>query len=82
MSHLEKQVNALMRLCTAEKETDRRKAQAELKALLTNSPTAQDPESLVREILLELGAPENLLGHPYMVEAIYWWWRTGPTLTM
>lgn len=70
MSHLEKQVNALMRLCTAEKETDRRKAQAELKALLTNSPIAQDPESLVRDILLELGAPENLLGHPYMVEAI------------
>lgn len=70
MSHLEKQVNALMRLCTAEKEADRRKAQAELKELLSGPPVSTDPEYLIRQILLELGAPENLLGHPYMVEAI------------
>ena len=70
MSNLEKQVYALMRLCTAEKETDRQKAQEELKQLLADSPAVQDPEYLIRQILLDLGAPDNLLGHPYMVEAI------------
>lgn len=70
MSNLEKQVYALMRLCTAEKETDRQKAQEELKQLLAGSPAVQDPEYLIRQILLDLGAPDNLLGHPYMVEAI------------
>ena len=70
MSHLEKQVNALMRLCTAEKETDRKKARAEIQALLSGKPAAPDADYLVRQMLLELGAPENLLGHPYMVEAI------------
>lgn len=70
MSHLEKQVNALMRLCTAEKEADRKKAQQELQQLLSGRPDTPDADYLVRQILLELGAPENLLGHPYMVEAI------------
>ena len=42
MSHLEKQVNALMRLCTAEKEADRKKAQQELQQLLQDA----DPEIL------------------------------------
>lgn len=70
MSHLEKQVNALMRLCTAEKEADRQKARTEVMALLGSQSGSTDPETLIREILLELGAPENLLGHPFMVEAI------------
>ena len=70
MNHLEKQVNALMRLCTAETETDRKKARSELQALLSGKPTVPDADYLIRQMLLELGAPENLLGHPYMVEAI------------
>lgn len=70
MSHLEMQVNALMRLCTAEKESDRQKLRTELRQLLEGERHPVDPEDLICEILLELGAPENLLGHPYMVEAI------------
>ena len=29
-----------------------------------------DPEYLIRELLLELGAPDHLVGHPYTVQAI------------
>ena len=29
-----------------------------------------DPEYLIRELLLELGAPDHLVGHPYVVQAI------------
>lgn len=70
MEKLEKQVNALIRLCTAEKESERRQLRSELLQLMSAKPVPKDPEDLIREILLELGAPENLLGHPYMVEAI------------
>lgn len=72
MSNLEMQVNALMRLCTAEKEADRRKAREEVLDLLqqTRKPVSADPEYLIRQILLELGAPDHLVGHPYVVQAI------------
>lgn len=69
METLAKQVNALMRLCTTEKESERQLIRGELRRLM-GAPVPLDPEDMIRSILLELGAPENLLGHPYMVEAI------------
>lgn len=70
MKKLEMQVDALMRLCTAEKESDRQKVKKEILQLMKLETKPLDPESRIRGILLELGAPDNLLGHPYMVEAI------------
>ena len=73
MSILEKQVDALMRLCTAEKESDRNLAREEVRRMLENRNPCRasaDPEYLIRELLLELGAPDHLVGHPYTVQAI------------
>ena len=73
MSILEMQVDALMRLCTAEKESDRSKVREEVRKLLENrvkSRACADPEYLIREVLLELGSPDHLVGHPYIVQAI------------
>lgn len=73
MSNLEKQVAALVQLCTADKETDRRRAKETLRGLLKTaavSPASADPEEVVREVLLELGAPDHLAGHPYLVQGI------------
>ena len=72
MSDLEKQVAALMRLCTAEKDADRETARREVMEHLsrTRREVCADPEYLIRQILLELGAPDHLTGHPYMVQAI------------
>lgn len=73
MSTLEMQVDALMRLCTAEKESDRRQVRDEVRRLLESkqrSSAIADPEYLIRQILLELGAPDHLVGHPYVVKAI------------
>ena len=33
-------------------------------------PAGTDPEYVVRELLLELGAPDHLVGHPYVVQGI------------
>ena len=72
MSILEMQVETLMRLCTACDQQSRDAARAELLGMLKkkNREAGADPEDLVREILLELGAPEHLLGHPYAVQAV------------
>ena len=73
MSFLEMQVDALMRLCAAEKESDRNRAREEVRKMLENRQLGRavsDPEYLIRELLLELGAPDHLVGHPYVVQAI------------
>ena len=73
MHILEMQVDALMRLCTAEEESDRRKVREEVQQLLQSRKhrrISSDPEYLVRELLLEMGAPDHLVGHPYTVQAI------------
>ena len=71
MQNLEKQVDALMRLCVAEKETDRSRVREELMRMLELRKRGRmDPEEEVRRILLELGAPDHLVGHPYVVRAI------------
>ncbi len=73
MSILEMKVDALMRLCAAEKESDRRQIREEVRRLLVSRQLGKhstDPESVIRQILLELGAPDHLLGHAYVVEAI------------
>lgn len=73
MSILEMQVDALMRLCMAEKESERTQVREEVRRMLENrkrSRASSDPEYLIRELLLELGAPDHLVGHPYIVQAI------------
>ena len=73
MNTLEKQVDALMRLCTACDESQRQEAREELRFLLkggTNPRREKEPEWILREVLLELGAPDHLIGHPYVVQAV------------
>lgn len=73
MNTLEKQVDALMRLCTACDESQRQEAREELRFLLkggTNPRREKEPEWILREVLLELGAPDHLIGHPFVVEAV------------
>ena len=72
MRILEMQVEALMRLCTAQDEKAKEQARAEVLHLLRGrkAEVTEDPETLIRQILLELGAPDHLLGHPYVIQAV------------
>ena len=71
MENLEKRVDALMRLCMADRESDRERVKEEIKRLLELKKFGGiDPEQEIREILLELGAPDHLVGHPYVIRAI------------
>lgn len=64
-------IKNLVELALADNETDREKA---LEALRLNAanvrPENKDPEYLIRQILLDIGAPDHLTGHPYVVEAV------------
>lgn len=71
MSNLEKRVEAIMELCVAEKESDRSRIREEIRNYLLHSQQgSMDPEQEIRKILLELGAPDHLVGHPYVIRAI------------
>ena len=70
MGILEQQVRALMRLCTAQTEAERVKARTELGRLIREETQPSTPEEMVRQLLLELGAPDHLSGHEYTVYAI------------
>ena len=71
MSILELKVDALLRLCAAEDPQEQKMLRKELLELMkARWQTSVDPEYLVRQLLLELGAPDHLLGHPYVVQAV------------
>ena len=71
MIELEKKVEAMMQLCIAENEKDRVALREEIRQyLLDRHRRNRDPEQEIRRILLELGAPDHLVGHPYVIRAI------------
>ena len=71
MCNLEWQVETLMRLCSAQTPSGQAQARQALRLLVERSVApAMDPEYLVRQILLELGTPDHLVGHPFVVEAV------------
>ena len=71
MIELEKKVEAMMQLCIAESEKDRVALREEIRQyLLDRHRRNYDPEQEIRRILLELGSPDHLVGHPYVIRAI------------
>ena len=71
MIELEKKVEAMMQLCIAENEKDRVALREEIRQyLLDRHRRNRDPEQEIRRILLELGSPDHLVGHPYVIRAI------------
>ena len=71
MNDLEKKVEAMMQLCVSDSETDREKLRQEIRWYLQHKNQGRmDPEQEIRRILLELGAPDHLVGHPYVIRAI------------
>lgn len=71
MGNLENQMNALLRLCAAETEDERTAVRRELRRMLNGAEReTADPEQIIRQLLLELGAPDHLVGHPYIIQAI------------
>ena len=74
MNTLETKIDALMRFAAAETHEERMEARRDILRLQNlrkvDAACQPDPETIVRQLLVELGAPEHLLGHPYVVQAV------------
>ena len=72
MKNVEKKVDALIRLCTAEDEATAGAIRKELRAFLQPSreSVGQSIHAKVCTVLRELGVPEHLSGYPCLVEAV------------
>lgn len=70
MTNVEKKIDALMRYVTATSPEEHRAIRAELKTLMESPAEVFDLEGQICNLLLELGAPDHLVGHPYAIQAI------------
>ena len=71
MTLLEQKVDAIARGLLANDVTDRNAALAELEVLMQKPYNSADGvESVTRQLLIELGIPENVRGSRYLIKAI------------
>ena len=71
MSDLENKLNALASYLLTDDPGQKKRARDELRRLMAGGiATPKDPDSIVRSLLLEMGAPDHLVGHPFTVYAI------------
>lgn len=71
MTNLENLLVCVAELNMAENEPDRKKAKKKLRQAIEDTKSnIKTAEVLVHEILADMGAPESLLGYPYLVDAI------------
>ena len=73
MIHMEKKLDAVMRCLAGGTYAEREQARQEISKMLAAQdapPAKRGIEYEVRRILTEIGVPENILGHRYLVCAI------------
>ena len=78
MSELEMKINALIALCTTDDEAERASMVEKLKGLASEASETKDPSKpnkdpnkpSVAEVLLDIGVPDAITGHRYLVYAI------------
>lgn len=75
MTTIEKKLDAICRHLTAENGDDQRQALKDLRELMAGEAkpapvTDRNMETEIRRVLLELGTPDNIKGHRYLVCAL------------
>ena len=70
MSNLEMRINAICNVLVAEGEPDRKAALEELKQAMTLPADKPDVDGTIRDLFLELGVPDHLIGYEYAIYAV------------
>lgn len=71
MTILEKKVDAIARSLLAKDTTDRNAALADLAVLMKKPQNCADgADAIARNLLIEIGVPEHILGSRYLIKAI------------
>lgn len=68
MSNMEMKINAMCAVLTAETFEERDKAMHDLKCAMQQKQ--HSVEEIVRDLFLEIGVPENLIGYEYAISAV------------
>lgn len=70
MTKTDMKIDALIEYILAKSDAEYKAARKKLQALCDGSVTIErDAETVIRALLLEMGAPDHLVGHPYTVQA-------------
>lgn len=71
MKMMEQKLNAVLRCLAAQRQEEREAARVQLRAMMHQSQQPQhSTEDQVRALLLEMGIPDHLKGHRYLVYAL------------
>jgi two-component system response regulator (stage 0 sporulation protein A) len=72
MANKEMKLNAIMRFLVADNDQDREAAMNDMLNYISDPvmKPEQTPENCIRQVLLELGVPEHIKGHRFLVTAI------------
>lgn len=70
MSNLEMRINAICNVLVAEGEPERKAAVEELKQAMTLPADKPDVDGTIRDLFMELGVPDHLIGYEYAIYAI------------
>lgn len=71
MNNIDMALKTLMEFAMAKNETDRETARERLMAVYTcHTAGKKDPEVLIFRVLMDIGAPDHLIGYPYVVRAV------------
>ncbi len=71
MMNMEQKLNAVLRCLAADRAADREAARAQIRAMMAQPQSGKpDTESMVRALLLDVGIPDHLKGHRYLVYAL------------
>lgn len=70
MSNLEMKIDAICKVLMAEGEPERDAAVEELKQAMTMAEAKPDMDGIIRDLFLELGVPDHLIGYEYAIYAI------------
>ena len=64
MKELEMRMETVMRLCVAENEREREILREKIRSYLGQPGEDRQSKREIRRLMLELGAPDHLAGHP------------------
>lgn len=70
MSNMERKLDVMARCLTAENDSERALARETLRTLMGSGEPPRDREGEICRMLLELGVPDHIKGHRYLVKAI------------
>lgn len=71
MKQIEQKLNAILRCLAAEETEEQASARDQIRRIVAGMPLPiRSTEDLIRDLLLELGMPDHLRGHRYLVYAL------------